>query len=219
MDLTNATTATVFPDSSAAPATAQDASAPAPLTLALVVASDREGRFAPVVTDWFRSRLAEREDFTVTVVDLAEIDLPTSLSYDPSPAVRTELAKVTPVLEAADAFVVVTPEYNHSFPAALKNLIDRHYTEWQVKPVGFVSYGGMSGGLRAVEQLRQVYAEMHAVTVRDTVSFHHAHGLFDEDGRHKDPAAAEGAAKALLDQLGWWGRALKDAKSVRPYGV
>ncbi|MDV9190122.1 NAD(P)H-dependent oxidoreductase [Streptomyces sp. SR27] len=189
-----------------------------PLTLALVVASDREGRFAPVVTDWFRSRLAEREDFAVTLVDLAEVDLPTTLSHRPSPAVRAELAKVTPVLEAADAFVVITPEYNHSFPASLKNLIDRHYTEWQAKPVGFVSYGGISGGLRAVEQLRQVYAEMHAVTVRDTVSFHHAHGQFDEDGRHKDPAGAEIAAKALLDQLAWWGRALKDAKSVHPYG-
>ncbi|MFD9246363.1 NADPH-dependent FMN reductase [Streptomyces sp. NPDC059556] len=219
MDITNASTATVPAAPSVRPAAAEAASAPAPLTLALVVASDREGRFAPVVTDWFRSRLAEREDFTVTVLDLAETDLPTSLSYDPSPAVRAELAKITPVLENADAYVVITPEYNHSFPAALNNLIDRHYTEWQAKPVGFVSYGGISGGLRAVEQLRQVYAEMHAVTVRDTVSFHHAHGLFDEDGRHKDPAAAEGAAKALLDQLGWWGRALKDAKSVHPYGA
>ncbi|MFD3336862.1 NADPH-dependent FMN reductase [Streptomyces sp. NPDC058700] len=189
-----------------------------PLSLALVVASDRDGRFAPVITDWFRSRLAGREDFTVTVVDLAEVDLPTALSYDPSPAVRAELAKVTPVLEAADAFVVITPEYNHSFPASLKNLIDRHYTEWQAKPVGFVSYGGISGGLRAVEQLRQVYAEMHAVTVRETVSFHHAHAQFDEDGQHRDPAGADIAATALLDQLGWWGRALKDAKSAHPYG-
>ncbi|MFC9791437.1 NADPH-dependent FMN reductase [Streptomyces sp. NPDC127584] len=218
MDITNASTAPVSA-SDPAPDAGSAAPAPAPLALALVVASDREGRFAPVVTDWFRSRLAERADFTVTVVDLADIDLPTALSYDPSPAVRAELAKVTPVLKDADAYVVVTPEYNHSFPASLKNLIDRHYTEWQAKPVGFVSYGGISGGLRAVEQLRQVYAEMHAVTVRDTVSFHHAHGLFDADGRHKDPAAAEGAAKTLLDQLCWWGRALKDAKSVRPYGA
>ncbi|MEU2114667.1 NAD(P)H-dependent oxidoreductase [Streptomyces sp. NPDC016459] len=189
-----------------------------PLSLALVVASDRDGRFAPVITDWFRSRLTGREDFTVTVVDLAEVDLPTALSHDPSAAVRAELAKVTPVLEAADAFVVITPEYNHSFPASLKNLIDRHYTEWQAKPVGFVSYGGISGGLRAVEQLRQVYAEMHAVTVRETVSFHHAHAQFDENGQHRDPAGADIAATALLDQLGWWGRALKDAKSAHPYG-
>ncbi|MFF5634752.1 NADPH-dependent FMN reductase [Streptomyces sp. NPDC012825] len=191
----------------------------APLSLALVVASDREGRFAPVLADWFLSRLAEREDFAVTVVDLAGVELPTSLSYAPSPAVRAALAGITPALAAADAFVVLTPEYNHSFPASLKNLIDRHYTEWQAKPVGFVSYGGISGGLRAVEQLRQVFAELHSVTVRDTVSFHHVHGQFDEDGRHKDPAGAEGAAKTLLDQLAWWGHALKDAKAVRPYGA
>ncbi|MFE3071632.1 NADPH-dependent FMN reductase [Streptomyces sp. NPDC059247] len=208
MDITNAVTASTAP-----------ATAPAPLALALVVASDREGRFAPVVTDWFRSHLAEREDFTVTVVDLADLDLPTALSYNPSPAVLAELAKVSPVLAAAEAFVVVTPEYNHSFPASLKNLIDRHYTEWQAKPVAFVSYGGISGGLRAVEQLRQVYAEMHSVTIRDTVSFPHAHSQFDEDGRHKDPAGAEAAAKALLDQLAWWGHALRDAKAVRPYGA
>ncbi|MGW6414324.1 NADPH-dependent FMN reductase [Streptomyces sp. NPDC055055] len=198
--------------------TTAPAATPAPLTLALIVASDREGRFGPVVADWFRSRLAEREDFTVTVVDLAEADLPTSLSPNPSPEVRAALAAISPRLADADAFVVLTPEYNHSFPAALKNLIDRHYTEWQAKPVGFVSYGGISGGLRAVEQLRQVFAEMHAVTVRDTVSFHHAHGQFDDDGNHRDPAAADGAAKALLDQLGWWGHALRNAKSVRPYG-
>ncbi|MFJ6099504.1 NADPH-dependent FMN reductase [Streptomyces sp. NPDC092359] len=212
MDITNAVTASV----TTAPVTA---TTPAPLALALVVASDREGRFAPVVADWFLSRLAEREDFTVTVVDLVDLDLPTALSYNPSPAVLAELAKVSPVLAAADAFVVVTPEYNHSFPASLKNLIDRHYTEWQAKPVAFVSYGGISGGLRAVEQLRQVYAEMHSVTIRDTVSFPHAHGRFDEDGRHKDPAGAEAAAKALLDQLAWWGHALRDAKAVRPYGA
>ncbi|WP_411073539.1 NADPH-dependent FMN reductase [Streptomyces sp. cmx-4-7] len=207
MNLTNSTQPAVPSTSSA------------PLSLALVVASDREGRFAPVLADWFLSRLAEREDFAVTVVDLAGVELPTSLSYAPSPAVRAALAGITPALAAADAFVVLTPEYNHSFPASLKNLIDRHYTEWQAKPVGFVSYGGISGGLRAVEQLRQVFAELHSVTVRDTVSFHHVHGQFDEDGRHKDPAGAGGAAKTLLDQLAWWGHALKDAKAVRPYGA
>ncbi|MFE9043939.1 NADPH-dependent FMN reductase [Streptomyces sp. NPDC007818] len=198
---------------------AATAAATAPLTLALVIASDREGRFAPVIADWFRTRVAERADFTLTVVDLAETKLPTSLSYDPDPAVRAELARVTPVLEAADAYVVLTPEYNHSFPAALKNLIDRHYTEWRAKPVGFVSYGGISGGIRAVEQLRQIYAEMHAVTVRDGVVLPNAHGQFDEDGNFKDPTGPENGAKLMLDQLAWWGRALKEAKSVRPYAA
>ncbi|MFJ8583843.1 NADPH-dependent FMN reductase [Streptomyces sp. NPDC093595] len=198
--------------------TAQHATTrPAPLRLAVIIGSNREGRFGPVIADWFLARLAERDDFTVDVVDLATTDLPTTLSRRPAPAVRAALAEVSPKLAAADAFVVLTPEYNHSFPAALKSLIDWHYTEWQAKPVAFVSYGGMSGGLRAVEQLRQVFAEMHAVTVRDTVSFHNAHGHFDETGRHKDPSGPDAAAKKLLDQLAWWAHALRDAKSVRPY--
>ncbi|GGU08329.1 FMN reductase [Streptomyces lateritius] len=212
MDITNATNAMDSADSA-------QPTAATPLRLAVVVASNREGRFGPVIADWFLGQAAQRDDFTVDVVDLAEIDLPTSLSYQPSATVRAELAKVTPVLAAADAFVVLTPEYNHSFPASLKSLIDWHYSEWQAKPVGFVSYGGMAGGLRAVEQLRQVYAEMHAVTVRDTVSFHNAHGHFDESGRHKDPTGPDAAAKSMLDQVAWWARALRDAKSTRPYAA
>ncbi|MFJ3584920.1 NADPH-dependent FMN reductase [Streptomyces sp. NPDC090127] len=190
-----------------------------PLKLAVIVASNRTGRFAPVLVDWLRGRLAEHPDFDVDIVDLAEVDLPTALSFQPDAAVSAELAKVSPVLDAADAFVVLTPEFNHSFPASLKALIDWHFGEWQAKPVGFVSYGGMSGGLRAVEQLRQVFAELHAMTIRDTVSFHNAHGHFDETGRHKDPTGPDAAAKAMLDQLAWWAHALRDAKAVRPYGA
>ncbi|MFD5115717.1 NADPH-dependent FMN reductase [Streptomyces sp. NPDC058391] len=193
------------------------ASLPEPLKLAVILGSNREGRFGPVVSDWFLSRVADRPDFTTELIDLAEADLPTGLSFKPGPAVRAELAKVTPRLAGADAFVVLTPEYNHSFPASLKSLIDWHFGEWQAKPVGFVSYGGISGGLRAVEQLRQVFAELHAVTVRDTVSFHHAGARFDDDGRHKDPADCDAAATVMLDQLAWWGLALRDAKSARPY--
>ncbi|WP_267245684.1 NADPH-dependent FMN reductase [Streptomyces sp. PR69] len=197
-------------------------SRPQPLRLAVILGSNREGRFGPVLAEWFLSRAAQREDFTVDLIDVAEAELPTSLSFNPGPAVRAELAKVSPRLDRADAFVVVTPEYNHSFPASLKALIDWHYGEWQAKPVGFVSYGGISGGLRAIEQLRQVFAELHAVTVRDTVSFHNAGAQFDDAGGHKDPIAADaanGAAKSMLDQLSWWARTLRDAKAVRPYAA
>ena len=112
---------------------------------------------------------------------------------------------------------MVTPEYNHSFPAPLKNAIDWHFKEWRAKPVGFVSYGGISGGLRAVEQLRQVFAELHAVTVRDTVSFHGAWTQFDSEGRLKDPERYEKGTQSMLDQLAWWGQALREARSQRPY--
>ncbi|MCX4908864.1 NADPH-dependent FMN reductase [Streptomyces sp. NBC_00878] len=190
---------------------------PAPLKVVIIVGSNREGRFGPVVADWLLSRVRDREDLAVDVVDAAEVRLPTALSHSPSAEVTAELGKVSPHLAGADAFVVLTPEYNHSFPASLKTLIDWHFHEWRAKPVAFVSYGGLSGGLRAVEQLRQVFAELHAVTVRDTVSFHNAGASFDDKGHHKDPAAADAAAKVMLDQLAWWGLALREAKSVRPY--
>ncbi|MFD7168560.1 NADPH-dependent FMN reductase [Streptomyces violascens] len=196
--------------------TAEQAASSA-LKVTVVVASNREGRFAPVVADWFLARAREHQGLDIEVLDLAEAELPTTISHNPSPAVAAQLAVISPKLADADAFVVITPEYNHSFPASLKNLIDWHYVQWQAKPVGFVSYGGISGGLRAVEQLRQVFAEMHAVTVRDTVSFHQAHGLFDEDGEHREPSQADAAVKKMLDQVAWWAHALRDAKGTRPY--
>ncbi|MEW2485460.1 NAD(P)H-dependent oxidoreductase [Streptomyces sp. NPDC048411] len=189
-----------------------------PLKVAVILASNREGRFAPVVADWFLSRTAGHPGIETDLIDVAELDLPFALTYRPGPDVQARLARVSARLAAADAFVVVTPEYNHSYPAPLKNLIDWHHAEWQAKPVAFVSYGGVSGGLRAVEHLRQVFAELHAVSLRDTVSFHNAGALFDDEGRHKDPVAVDAAAKTLLDQLTWWGSALRDAKAVRAYG-
>ncbi|MFE4453204.1 NADPH-dependent FMN reductase [Streptomyces sp. NPDC056796] len=179
----------------------------APLKVAVILGSNREGRFGPVVATWFLGQAAGHPDIEAGLVDVADSEPP-----------ATGAARATALLAAADAFVVLTPEYNHSYPAPLKSLIDRHFTEWQAKPVAFVSYGGISGGLRAVEHLRQVFAELHAVSVRDTVSFHGAGALFDDRGVPKDPAATDGAAKRMLDQLVWWGRALREARTRHPYG-
>jgi NAD(P)H-dependent FMN reductase len=183
------------------------------LHLAIIIGSTREGRFAPTVANWFAAQAAQRDDLTIDTVDLAEAGLPDVLSGSPGPKVTA----VTQRLAQADAFVVVTPEYNHSFPAPLKSVIDWHSKEWRAKPVGFVSYGGVSGGLRAVEHLRQVFAELHAVTVRDTVSFHGVWAHFDAAGQPKDPDRCARAAKSMLDQLVWWARALRDARAERPY--
>ncbi|GHF10193.1 NADPH-dependent oxidoreductase [Streptomyces griseoluteus] len=189
-----------------------------PLRLALIIGSNREARFGEVVGDWFAGVAKGRGDLTVDVIDLADHELPTVLSQNPSPRVAAELEKVSPRLAEADASVVVTPEYNHSYPAALKNLIDWHHTQWQAKPVGFVSYGGLSGGLRSVEHLRPVFAELHAVTVRDVVSLHMAWERFGPDGAPKDEGPVQ-AAKVLLDQLVWWGNALREARAKTPYGM
>lgn len=199
-------------DTTSAPTTS-----PAPLKVAVILGSNREGRFGPVIADWFLGRAARYDGIETELIDVVTARLPTALSFTPTPEEAARVAAVSARLAAADAFVVLTPEYNHSFPAPLKNLIDWHRAEWQAKPVAFVSYGGRSGGLRAVEQLRQVFAEMHTVTVRDTVSFHNAGALFDDEGNHRDPADIDAAAKALLDQLAWWGNALRDARNRHPY--
>lgn len=186
-----------------------------PIRVAIIIGSTREGRFGPTVARWFAEQVAQRSDMVVDVVDLAEMDLPAAYPKQFGPEVQAYLAR----LDEADAFVVVTPEYNHSFPAALKQAIDLGKREWQAKPVAFVSYGGMSGGLRAVEHLRQVFAELHAVTVRDTVSFHNYRQQFEPSGVPVNGTGTAAAAKVMLDQLAWWARALQDARAERPYAA
>lgn len=167
-----------------------------PLRIAIINGSPRTGRSGPVIVDWVAGAARQRDDMGVDVVDAA--------------------SGCSEVLAAADAFIVVTPEYNHSFPGGLKQLIDEHFAEWHAKPVAFVSHGGVSGGLRAVEHLRGVFAELHAVGIRDSVSFHRPWNWFGPDGRPEN-AQAEVALKKMFDQLVWWARALRDARAVRPY--
>ncbi|OEV05012.1 NADPH-dependent FMN reductase [Streptomyces oceani] len=194
-----------------------------PTRLAVLYGSVREGRFGPVIGDWFVREAEGHSGFgQVDTIDLADHQLPQAFP-DFAAAPPAETARVQDGLArrlaAADAFVVVTPEYNHSFPAPLKNTIDWFHAEWQAKPVGFVSYGGMSGGLRAVEQLRQVFAELHAVTVRDSLSFHNPWGRFQEDGRPDDHEKAAVAARGMLGQLDWWATALREARTKSPYAA
>lgn len=189
-----------------------------PLRMAVICASVREGRFGPKPARWIADQAGQRGDAEVDFIDLGDHPLPVRLSQSPDPDVTEVLAQVTPRIEAADAFIVVTPEYNHSYPASLKSLLDWHYTQWRAKPVALVSYGGLAGGLRAAEHLRPVFAELHAVTIREQVSFHMAWEKFDENGTPTEPESVNAAAKTMLDQLVWWGEALRAAREKRPYG-
>ncbi|MGO1056784.1 NADPH-dependent FMN reductase [Crossiella sp. CA198] len=190
-----------------------------PLRVAVIVASTRQGRFGSTVARWFDLQAGQHPGLEIEILDLAETPLPVILGGDLSTEDSAILAPVTGLLERADAYVVLTPEYNHSYPAALKNLIDWHYTQWRAKPVGFVSYGGLGGGLRAVEHLRPVFAELHAVTIRDGVSFHSPWTDFDAEANHRDQEGCASAAKLMLDQLAWWGRALRTARAELPYSA
>jgi len=134
------------------------------IRVAVIYGSTRPGRFCDTVVRWTVERLAASEKFQLDVIDPAEPSPAQSMDERPTQSLQQRLGQ-------ADAFVIVTPEYNHGYPAPLKALIDSSGAEWHAKPVAFVSYGGASGGLRAVEQLRLVFAELHAVTIRDSVSF------------------------------------------------
>lgn len=122
---------------------------------------------------------------------------------------------LTSALERADAFIVVTPEYNHSYPASLKAAIDWHFTQWTAKPVAFVTYGGAAGGRHAALHLENVFTELHAVPIRDGLAFPNYFTTW-QNGRPLDPASAA-YAKALLDQLAWWAAALRTARTATPY--
>jgi NAD(P)H-dependent FMN reductase len=174
---------------------------PDPIQLALTYGSVREGRFCDTLVHWAAHRIARDRQFALDIIDPRA---------DDAASVRRRIG-------AADAFVIVTPEYNHSYPAALKALIDGLYAEWQAKPVAFISYGGISGGLRAVEHLRGVFAELHAVGIRDSVSFANASEQFDGEGRLRHPERFERAMAAMLAHLGWWARALRAARAANAY--
>ena len=135
-------------------------------------------------------RVSAKRGFAIDLIDLADVQLPPTHRAKPTPEVDAFRVR----LAAADAFVIVTPEYNHSYPASLKHAIDQGYIEWMAKPVGFVSYGGSTGGVRAVEHLRNVFAELHATTIRDYVPFLRARRQFDARAAGAPPAAGDRSA-------------------------
>ena len=189
--------------------------------LAIIVGSVREGRFGPTVASWVAERAGEHGGFDVDIVDLADFDIPLELPAQ-SPKHAGEayqrpagMAALTSALAGADAFILVTPEYNHSYPASLKAAIDWHFTQWTAKPVAFVSYGGAAGGRHAVLHLENVLTELHAVTIRDGLAFPNYFTAW-QDGRPVDPNAV-GFAAQMLRQLAWWARALRTAREFAPY--
>lgn len=179
--------------------------------IALIHGSDREGRFCDVVAGWALAQLRRHPEIRTEVIDPLALDLPRRTGHE-----TAGLQRLRQQLASADAFIVVTPEYNHSFPAVLKAMVDSANEAWHAKPVGFVSYGGISGGLRAVEQLRLVFAELHAVTLRDSVAFSNAWNAF-ADGQ---PVAADAATRSfdrMVSRLKWWSTALRQAREQAPY--
>lgn len=175
----------------------------------VVLASVREGRSGRAFADWLMDALGARRDVVAELLDLRDWPLPTydlAMSVGAAEARHADgslPARWRDTIRALDAFVVVTPEYNHGYPGSLKNALDAIYTPWNHKPIAFVSYGFAAGGARAVEQLRQVAIELRMVPLRDELNFRL--GSYATDARGFPSDAADGARRdAMLDELVWW---------------
>lgn len=183
--------------------------------LQVIVASTRPGRVGPVVADWFVRLAEQHEGFEVRVSDLAELALP--LMDEPHhPSQRRYEHQHTrtwsAIVDAADAFVFVMPEYNFTFTAPLKNAIDYLHAEWAYKPVGFVSYGGLSGGLRAVQSIKPVVTTLNMFPLPASVALPFVANSIVE-GVLEPSELAVGTAKQMLDELVRVGAALKPLRA------
>jgi NAD(P)H-dependent FMN reductase len=172
--------------------------------LLVVIASTRPGRAGRPIGDWFAERAGAHGAFEVEVVDLAQLDLP-FLDEPHHPRLRRYTHAHTKAwsatVERGDAFVFVTPEYNHGFPAPLKNAIDFLCHEWARKPVGFVSYGGVAAGTRAVKMLQAVVSAVKMVPVMDAVSIPFIVEFFDDAGHLHPTEIMERSAATMLDEV------------------
>jgi NAD(P)H-dependent FMN reductase len=185
-------------------------------TLQILVASTRPGRVGLPVAEWFRDRAETEGSFEIDFADLAAIDLP-FMDEPNHPRLRQYTQEHTKEwsarVDAADAFVFVVPEYNYGFNAPLKNAIDFLHQEWAYKPVGFVSYGGVSAGTRAVQMAKQVVTTLKMTPVFDAVSIPFVAQFIDDEGALEANEVIEKAADAMLVELGRLEAALRPLRS------
>jgi NAD(P)H-dependent FMN reductase len=189
------------------------------LKVAIIIGSTRPGRNGEAVAKWVYDRAHSRGDAEYELVDLETFDLP--LLDEPVPPSmgrysKDHTKKWAATIASFDAFVFVTPEYNHGPSGALKNALDFLYKEWNNKVAGFVSYGS-AGGARAVEQLRLVMAELQIATVRAQVMFSLATD-FENYSVFKPAARHDKTLSTLLDQVVAWGQALRTLRDEDPAG-
>jgi NAD(P)H-dependent FMN reductase len=172
--------------------------------LMIIIASTRPGRAGLPVARWFIERAQLHQGFELELVDLAELALPL-LDEPKHPRLRqytkTHTHEWSATVNDADAFVFVTAEYNHGYPASLKNAIDYLHHEWLYKPVGFVSYGGVAAGTRAMQQLKQVVTAVKMVPLFEAVNIPFVAQFIDAEGVVQANEVMEQAAGQMLDEL------------------
>jgi len=183
--------------------------------LHVIITSTRPGRVGLPVGRWFADFARQHGKFEVRVVDLAEVNLP-FLDEPEHPRLKKyshdHTKRWSEIVESADAYVAVTPEYNYGPPATLINAFDFVYLEWNYKPIGFVSYGGVSGGTRSVQVSKQIATTLKMMPMVEAVSIPFV-GKTITDGTFTGGEAQAASATALLDELARWSTALKPLRS------
>lgn len=187
------------------------------LQLRIIIASTRPGRKGPAVAQWITQLAQADSRFNTEVLDLAQINLP--LFNEPNhPRLQQYEHQHTKdwsaAIAAADAYIVVTPEYNFSFPATIKNALDYLFVEWQHKPMAFVSYGGQSGGLRSVQMLKQVVTTLNMMPITESVAINFFNQKIDEAGHFNADEMLNKSAAGMLNAVHRWGTALKTMRSA-----
>jgi NAD(P)H-dependent FMN reductase len=193
------------------------------MKLQIIVGSTRPTRAADKVVPWVAREAALHEGFDTEVLDLRDWPLPMfgehmgSIGDRNDPTYSNEVVRRwNRKIAEADAYVVITPEYNHSVPGELKNAIDSVFVSFAFrnKPMTAIGYsGGVSGAIRAIEHLAQVAVEIEAVPLRSVVVLPYVDKVFTADGEPADPVT-ELSLQIALEDLAWWARALHDAREA-----
>jgi NAD(P)H-dependent FMN reductase len=181
------------------------------MQLHVIVASTRESRAGRPIAEWFVGRARAHGKFSVELVDLKEVDLPL-LDEPEHPRLqhyhRDYTRAWSATVQRADAYVFVTPEYNHGAAPALINALNYVFIEWNYKPAGFVSYGGVSGGTRSVAMTKTILSGLKMVPILEAVNVPFFSKLM-VDGVFNAGPAQDTAAVTMLDELARWADALK----------
>lgn len=181
-------------------------------TIKIITSTTREGRKGIAVANWITELAKQNDKYNIELLDLAEINLP-FMDEPNHPRLQKyqheHTKKWSEMIGAADAFIIVLAEYNFGFPAPIKNAIDYLYNEWMNKPVAFVSYGGISSGLRSTQMLKQVVTAVHMMPVVDQVNIPFFANLIDDTGTFVPGEPIIKSAQVMLSELERWSEALK----------
>ncbi|MFL5222368.1 MAG: NADPH-dependent FMN reductase [Microvirga sp.] len=186
--------------------------------LHIIIGSTRPGRIGPSIAQWFSDYTAEHGKFEPVLVDLAEFNLP--VFDEPEHPMKQNYRHAhtkawAASVSAADAFVFVTPEYNYAPPPALVNAFNYLSREWNYTPVGFVSYGGISGGLRSVQVAKQIVTTLKMMPIPEGVPMPMVFQNLDETGNLNAPDIYKTSAATMLEELFRWTEALKSLRAER----